>query len=107
MFLIAVSTALWLAGALLLLVAAFRAGILWGIGCLLLPVIVPWLFVATHWEQARRPFFLLLGGLVVGVLGAIATGKPKPAVTSGTHLPAHAPMSPTTSAAFRHRLAFA
>jgi hypothetical protein len=106
MFLIAVSTALWLAGVLLLLVAAFRAGIAWGIGCLLLPVIVPWLFVITHWEQARRPFFLLLGGLAVGILGAIATGKPKPAAQSGASLPVHTQPAPSP-VAFRHRLAFA
>lgn len=106
MFLIAVSTALWLSGVLLLLVAAFRAGILWGVGCLLLPVIVPWVFVVAHWEQARRPFFLLLVGLAVGILGAIATGKPKPAASTTGQLPARTWPAPDP-VAFSHRLAFA
>ena len=106
MLLIAVSTALWLAGTLLLLVAAFRAGILWGIGCLLLPVIVPWVFVVAHWEQARRPFFLLLGGLAVGILGAIATGKPKPAAGTSSQIPTQTRPAPAP-VAISHRLAFA
>lgn len=31
---------------------------LWGIALLILPPIVQWFFVATHWQDAKRPVLI-------------------------------------------------
>lgn len=56
----------------ILLVKAFQAGILWGLGYLFVPL-VPLIFVLVHWENAKSPFlkgllaipFFLLGILLL------------------------------------------
>jgi len=57
-------------GELMLLIAAFRESIWWGLACLCLPFI-SFFFLIVHWPKARRPFFLQLFGLVVIIVGAI------------------------------------
>ena len=59
-------------GKIWLLVEAFRQHILWGIGCLLLPV-VDLVFLIVHWHRAWRPVLLMLVGYGIGVL---AGGSP-------------------------------
>lgn len=60
-----------LVGGILLLVAAFKESVLWGLGCLFLPI-VPLIFTVTHWSQARVAFlvsgsgFVMLGLAVLG-----------------------------------------
>ena len=49
---------------IVILIQAFRASILWGIAFLFLPPIVQWFFVATHWQETRKP---LLIQFLVGV----------------------------------------
>ena len=51
-------------GGLWLLIEAFTASILWGIGCLLItPVSLVFIFV--HWDRAKSPFILQLVGLAL------------------------------------------
>jgi len=54
-----------LIGGVWLIVTAFREGLLWGLGCLLLPI-VSLAFVIMHWDEAKKPFLVnLLGVLLV------------------------------------------
>ena len=57
-------------GAIMLLVAAFSESILWGLGCLFIPL-VPLVFICMHWSEAKRPFLIKLAGLGVIFLGGI------------------------------------
>ena len=50
-----------LIGSISYLIAAFRAGILWGLGCLLLPP-VSLVFLFVHWQEAKKPFLTQLLG---------------------------------------------
>ena len=56
-------------GSILFLVEAFREHILWGLGCLLLPI-VALVFLCLHWKVAKRPFVIKVVGFV-GVLCGI------------------------------------
>lgn len=52
-------------GSLGYLIATFRAGILWGLSCVLFPFI-SLIFLFVHWKVAAKPFFVsLLGAAIV------------------------------------------
>ena len=53
-----------------LLITAYMDSIVWGLACMFIPF-VSIAFIVTHWEVARRPFFVWLGGLVPLVLGTL------------------------------------
>ena len=57
-------------GGLMLLVAAFRTSVLWGLACLFIPF-AGLVYVVVHWEEARTGFLLNLAGLAVGALGLL------------------------------------
>ncbi len=40
---------------------AWQKGILWGLGCLLFPIL-QLVYVALNWKQTKSAFFLLLAG---------------------------------------------
>jgi len=56
-------------GAIGLLIAAFRTSFLWGLGCLLIPL-VSLIFLFVHWSEAKNPFFLYLAGMALLAIGA-------------------------------------
>lgn len=59
-----------------ILILAFQASVLWGLGCLLIPFI-DLLFVIIYWDIAKAPFLRMLLAipfLVVGSLFAPANG---------------------------------
>lgn len=56
-------------GGVWMLIRAFSESVLWGLGCLFLPL-VSLIFLILHWRQAKDPFFLQLLGL--GLLFAAA-----------------------------------
>jgi hypothetical protein len=59
------------------LVAAFRKGFWWGLGCLFLwPV--GFLFLLLHWNVAKRPFLVSLAGLAAALVGYALLGAPGP-----------------------------
>jgi hypothetical protein len=60
--------AAFIAGAIGLLIATFRESVLWGLGCLLLPV-VGIVFIIVHWTEAKNPFLLKLVGVVLVMIG--------------------------------------
>ena len=60
---------LCLLGGLWIVVLAWQKGILWGLGCLLFPV-VQLIYVALNWKQTRSAFFLLLARFAAFFLSA-------------------------------------
>ena len=57
-------------GGILLLIEAFKEGIIWGLACLLIsPVAL--IFTILHWDVAKKPFFIQLFG--VGFLFLVAS----------------------------------
>lgn len=56
-------------GGIWLLVVAFQESVLWGLGCLFIPI-VSLVFVIMHWEKGGKPFLVSLGGGVIAVVGA-------------------------------------
>ncbi len=64
------------AGGFWMLVRAFSESILWGLGCLFLPL-VSLFFLIVHWRQAKDPFFLQLMGIGV-IFGAAFLGGELP-----------------------------
>lgn len=50
------------------LIAAFKTGILWGLGCLLFAP-VSLFFLILHWNVAKHPFFLQLVGVALIFVG--------------------------------------
>ncbi len=57
-------------GGILLLIEAFKEGIVWGLACLLIsPVAL--IFTILHWDVAKKPFFIQLFG--VGFLFLVAS----------------------------------
>jgi len=63
------------AGGIWILVLAFQDSVMWGLGCLRIPI-VQLIFAFTHWEDSKIPFLIQVGGAVIyfgGVfLGAAA-----------------------------------
>lgn len=59
-------------GGLWIVLLAWQKGIVWGLGCLFLPVL-QLVYVALNWKQTKSAFFLLLAGFaasfVSGVIG--------------------------------------
>ena len=72
-FLFIASIILLVAGSVMLLIEAFGEGLLWGFGTLLFYLPVGLLFVATHWSQAKKAFFVQLAGIVLFVLAGRST----------------------------------
>jgi hypothetical protein len=67
-FLLIVGIILALVGGIGMLIVAFRESVLWGIGCLLIPL-VSLIFVISHWDEAKKPFLIQLAGVVLMILG--------------------------------------
>lgn len=58
------------AGGLWIVVLAFRKGILWGVGCLFVPIL-QLIYVALYWKQAKAAFFLQVTGLSAFFVSAV------------------------------------
>lgn len=55
---------------ILLLIRAFQAGLLWGLGYIFIPF-VSFIFIIVHWETAKSPFLkglLAIPFLIVGMM---------------------------------------
>jgi hypothetical protein len=61
-------------GGIQILIIAYSKHILWCIGCFLFPVITM-LFSILHWSEAKKPFLLYLGGMILTVLGSYLSGN--------------------------------
>lgn len=59
-----------LVGMVKLLIVAFRESILWGLACLLIPV-VSLVFVIMHWENSKKSFLIYVVGLFIMGVGVL------------------------------------
>jgi hypothetical protein len=73
-------TALYVTGILIALICdiwivvlAFQESVLWGLGCLFLPV-VGIVFAIMYWDTAHKPFLISLGGAALAFVGALISG---------------------------------
>jgi len=58
-------------GGIMYLIASFKTSLLWGFGCLLItPVTLFYLFF--HWDDAKKPFLIQIGGFVIMLIGTYA-----------------------------------
>jgi len=73
--LIGIGAVLMLGGGIGVLIAAFNESILWGIGCLIVPI-VSLVFVVTHWAQAKKPFAYNVLGLAMLFFGSMLLPRP-------------------------------
>ena len=102
LFLVGIMVAL--AGWIMIVIAAFRVSAGWGVGSLLVPLIAL-IFVITHWQDARRGFFIELGGTALFVIGAVVTQSPakpveaKPVAAAEKNV-AYTPAPPPTTYTF-------
>ncbi len=67
MFII-VGAVLMLIGGLWLIIEAFKESILWGLGCIFIPI-AGLIFVLMHWDKAGKPFLIQVAGVALFALG--------------------------------------
>lgn len=58
---------------ILILVAAFKESVLWGLGSLLVPFVIL-IFVVTHWSETGKLFLYNLGASAVLLVGSVIAG---------------------------------
>jgi hypothetical protein len=68
MILSVIGSVISLVGGIWLVVLAFQKSVLWGLGCLLIPCIALY-FAFTNWELAKKPFLIMIGGIVLSGIG--------------------------------------
>jgi len=52
-----------------ILILAFQASILWGLGCLLIPL-VDLIFVIAYWDTAKAPFLKMVLAIPLVIVGS-------------------------------------
>jgi hypothetical protein len=68
--------ALALVGNVMILIAAFRQSILWGLASLIVPFAILG-FVVTHWSETKKGFLILvLGGILVVTGVSLSPAQP-------------------------------
>lgn len=65
--LMVVAYAFIIVGSIMMLIEAFRESVLWGVACLLLPI-VSLFFLIVHWNVAKKGFVVQLIGCVLLVV---------------------------------------
>lgn len=73
LILMLVGVLLNLGGGIILLIAAFRVSILWGIGMFIPFVGIVFLF--KYWEEAKTGFLISLGGVGLQIIAGLMTGS--------------------------------
>lgn len=69
-------------GLLWYLVSAFQVSILWGLGCLFLPFLIPFIFLFIKWKAASKPFILMLLSIAFTFSGVFFFGVKKKGISS-------------------------
>ncbi len=59
---------------IVLLTKAFQTSIMWGLGYIFVPF-VSLIFVAMYWNDTKKPFLYMLGGLAVFIVGIAIGGS--------------------------------
>jgi glutaredoxin len=73
-------------GAVMLIIAAFRENVWWGLAYLFVPM-ASLVFVCMHWSRAKTGFLVNLIGALVAVGGLAASPTVRAAITSGLNFP--------------------
>jgi hypothetical protein len=71
--LIVVGAIMSLVGGIWFLVVAFQESVLWGLACLLFPI-VSLIFLISHSDRALNPFLTSLGGTLLIYIGSAKIG---------------------------------
>ncbi|MEQ1858937.1 MAG: hypothetical protein ABMA13_03275 [Chthoniobacteraceae bacterium] len=81
-------------GGIMLLIAAFRESVLWGLAYLLLPL-AGLVFIVMHWDKSRRGFLLNLAGVCVVIAGFFSSPMLQKSIASGVtaSVPKNLPIS--------------
>tara|TARA_B100000809_G_scaffold155054_1_gene152334 strand:+ start:650 stop:967 length:318 start_codon:yes stop_codon:yes gene_type:complete len=61
---------IFLVGSIMILIAAFRKSVLWGLGSLFIPG-VALVFLIMHWQDAKKPFLISLLAIPLFILAAV------------------------------------
>ena len=69
-----VGMACMLGGAIGIIIKAFKTSIIWGVGCIVI-ALLQWVFVATHWKRAWKPFLIQVIGFAIMFCTGIITEK--------------------------------
>ena len=77
MVLLFVGFAVMAVGGLWLLVVAFQQSVGWGLACMFIPFVVI-VFLVKFWDDAKKPFFIYLAGLVPYIIGIALAGGSAP-----------------------------
>lgn len=64
---------LGLVGHIWIVVLGFQKSPWWGIGCLIVPC-VNIVFAIQNWAEAKTPFLIYVGGIVVQIIGIVLLG---------------------------------
>ena len=59
---------------IVLLTKAFQTSILWGLGYIFVPF-VSLIFVAMYWNDTKKPFLYMLGGVALLIVGIAIGGS--------------------------------
>ena len=62
-----------LVGGIMILIAAFKQSVAWGLCSLLIPFVAI-VFVIKYWAEAKRGFFIWLIGLPIAIIGGVLAG---------------------------------
>ena len=79
MLLLFVGFAVMAVGGIWFLVVAFTEGVGWGLACMFIPFVSLY-FLVKFWDNAKKPFFIQLAGLVPYILGIVLAGAGAEAV---------------------------
>ena len=63
-----------LVGAIMMLVAAFKTSVVWGL-CYLFVPFAALVFICTHWQESKKGFFIWLAGVPLQGIGLYLTLK--------------------------------
>ena len=61
-------------GFIWILIEAFKESVWWGLGSLFINV-VALIFVLMHWDRAKKPFLIWLGGGVLVLVGGLLMNR--------------------------------
>jgi len=62
-----------LVGSIMVLIAAFKESIVWGLLSLFVPVVIL-IFALTHWAESKKGVFFWIGGIILLVVGGVIAG---------------------------------
>ena len=69
LWLVAVSIIGLMVGQVMIIVAAFRKSLVWGLVCLFMPMLATLVFVAMNWPEGKTGFLCMVGSFFLFIIG--------------------------------------